>query len=148
MQVNQIVLGNVPRWSNTIICSSNCCRDSGTLFIHTYLYFFQAITNYGVGIGQLQGPFPISSLQAGSLDTSVLTNMFVYSTVPVGHNNWELSQAHLVNSYKYSFPFPSNDVTASMPTHVSSVLALTHYACLFLAPLIATLEMGNNSETQ
>lgn len=116
MQVNQIVLGNVPGWSNTIICSSNLLAQTGTLFIHTNLYFFQAITNYGVGIGRLQGPFSISSLHAGSLDTSVLTNIFVYSTVPVGHNNWELSQAHLIYSYKYSFPFPSNDVTASMPT--------------------------------
>lgn len=80
------------------------------------LHFSQAIPSYGVEIGVLQGQFPISSLHAASLDPSVLTSIFAYSSVPVGHNDWELSQAHLVYSYKYSFPFPSNGVTASMPT--------------------------------
>lgn len=115
--VNQTVLGNVPGWSNTIICSSNLFTQTLALFSFTLnLHFSQAIPSYGVEIGVLQGPFPVSSLHAASLDPSVLTSIFAYSSVPVGHDDWELSQAHLVYSYKYSFPFPSNGVTASMPT--------------------------------
>lgn len=40
MLVNQTVLGNVPRWSNTIICSSNLLAQTLAHFSFKLIYAF------------------------------------------------------------------------------------------------------------
>lgn len=93
-------------------CGSNLLAQTLAHFIHSNLHIFQAILKYGIGIGLLQGPFPISGLHAASFGQSVLTGISAYSHVPAGHNDLEPSQAHILYFYKFSFTLLSDGITA------------------------------------